>query len=138
MATTKSKTKKKETNVVQMTSREARVLEKFRRGLEDDKDEAFILLLEKILELRNAGMPGPAIAQYLKIGREIIYGHTCQVPAFMLAPELGEVILAARALGLNVSDYILLCHSTWGVGHATRHGNKKFVGDLFALAAGVV
>jgi hypothetical protein len=134
------KTETKETKKVKKTEklagREERVLSAFRREMEKDKDEGLIQTLEKILELRNAGMSGPAIAEFLKIGRDIIYRHTHQLPCFLLSPELGEIILAARALNLTVAEYVLLCHVMFGVVHAKKHGKKAYVNELFALAAG--
>lgn len=118
------------------TPNEEAVLAKYRRTMERDQDDEFLALLEKILSLRNDGLKANQIATYLRIGREIIYNYTTTVPAYMLASEIGELMFAARAVGMNLAEYILFMHSEFGVSYVGKKGDKKLRQRMYAFAAG--
>jgi hypothetical protein len=128
----KKRQKKQET----LRAQEEAVIAKYRRTMERDQDEDFLALLDKILALRNDGMKANQIATYLRIGREIIYNYTAYVPAFMLANEIGEMIFGARALRMNLAEYLLFLHSQYGVEYVRKNGDPKLKQRMFNIAAG--
>jgi len=91
--------------------------------------------LEKIVVLRNNGMKAGNIGTYLGVDKNMVYRHTCGAPAYFLSEELGEMILAALALNLNLAEYILLMHSSWGVKHVKKFGDPELKARMFELAA---
>lgn len=131
-----AKAKPRPKKVTKLPEPEDKIIAKYKKMMMFDQDEEFMKLLDKILVLRNDGMKATNIATYLRIGREIIYNYTCSLPVYLLAAELGELILAARSLKLNLAEYILLMHAEWGVKHVKKHGDPVLRQRMFALAAG--
>jgi hypothetical protein len=109
---------------------------KYKRTMGLEESPKFKRLLDKIVELRDAGLTTNAVAQALEIDRSIIYNHTAKIPGVVQSKEALQLIIAAKAVKMSVSAFVLLMFAEWGVDFVQKHGDAEHVQDMLQVAAG--
>jgi len=109
---------------------------KYRRTMGLEESPKFKRLLDKIVELRDAGLTTNAVAQALEIDRSIIYNHTAKIPGVVQSKEALQLIIAAKAVKMSVSAFVMLMFAEWGVDYVQKNGDAEHVQDMLCVANG--